>query len=121
MIFIDTNSTVTINDQIVTKVSHLILSGALHNNEKLPSVRKLAQMLVINPSTVQKAYLELEEKGFIYCEKNVGYFVNKNNESLKSEEIKKLFNSLDTIFNSLIAIGVTKDEILEKLNKQGGK
>jgi GntR family transcriptional regulator len=48
--------------QIKEQMKTMIISGALKADEKIPSVRELAQMLTINPNTIQKAYKELEQE-----------------------------------------------------------
>ena len=55
-----------IYEQIKDGLKKLIVSGAMAPDEKLPSVRALATQLSINPNTIQRAYNELENEGFIY-------------------------------------------------------
>ena len=45
--------------QIMDSLQKLIVSGAIAPDEKMPSVRELAQSLAINPNTIQRAYREL--------------------------------------------------------------
>ena len=52
-----------IYEQIVEKFRMLILSGAVEPSSKMPSVRQLAVELSINPNTIQRAYMELEQQG----------------------------------------------------------
>ena len=52
--------------QIKEGLCRLILSGAVKTGERLPSVRELAGQLAIKPNTIQRAYRELENDGFIY-------------------------------------------------------
>ncbi|KAA1039423.1 PLP-dependent aminotransferase family protein [Macrococcus equipercicus] len=52
-----------------------ILAGRLTFAEKLPSKRKLSQHLSISQTTVEIAYQQLQDEGFIYSKPKVGYFV----------------------------------------------
>ena len=52
-----------------------ILSGVLKPGEKLPSKRALAQNLEISKITVETAYSQLLEEGYIRACEKVGYFV----------------------------------------------
>jgi len=61
--------------QIKENLCRLICSGALATGERLPSVRELAGQLAINPNTIQRAYRELEQEGFIYSMTGKGSFV----------------------------------------------
>lgn len=55
-----------IYEQIKNGLKRLIVTGALKEGDKLPSVRSIATELAINPNTIQKAYNELENEGYIY-------------------------------------------------------
>ena len=54
-----------IYEQIKDGLRKLIVTGALAAGEKLPSVRSLATQLSINPNTIQRAYNELENEGYV--------------------------------------------------------
>ena len=54
-----------IYEQVCDGLRRLIVSGAIADGDKLPSVRALATQLAINPNTIQRAYNELESSG--YC------------------------------------------------------
>ena len=66
MILIDGRDKRPIYEQVVDKMSSLMLKGIIEADEKLPSVRSLAIDLSINPNTIQRAYMELEREGYIY-------------------------------------------------------
>jgi GntR family transcriptional regulator len=82
-----------IYEQIRDGLKKLIVSGAMSPDEKLPSVRALAQQLSINPNTIQRAYNELESEGFIYSIPGKGSFaaaVVDGGESRKQELKEKI-------------------------------
>ena len=54
-----------------------ILSGALAEGEKLPSKRALAENLEVSKITVETAYNQLLEEGYISSREKVGYFVER--------------------------------------------
>ena len=70
MIVIDSRDKRPIYEQVVDKLSDLMLVGVLSEGDKLPSVRSLAMELSINPNTIQKAYIELEHQGYVYSLNN---------------------------------------------------
>lgn len=78
MIVIDFQDRTPIYEQIIERVQTLIIKGILKADEQLPSVRKLAVDLAINPNTIQKAFAVLEQQGFIYSVKGRGSFVAPN-------------------------------------------
>jgi GntR family transcriptional regulator len=61
--------------QLVEQVKHAIETGALKPGDQLPSIRPLAEELVINANTVAKAYRELEREGVIELKQGAGAFV----------------------------------------------
>ncbi len=111
MIIIDNNSSMTIHEQLVKKISQLILSGALNENDKLPSVRKLALELSINPHTVNKAYAKLEMQKYIYCEKNKGFFVSTISSNIVTNETDNAYAILKEQVHLLLGLGVTKEDV----------
>lgn len=62
--------------QIMDLVKRRIAIGELKVGQQLPSVRDLAQQVVVNPNTVQKAYLELEREGYVATQRGMGTFVS---------------------------------------------
>ena len=61
--------------QIVRQVKYLVAAGRLAEGERLPSVRGLAEQLVVNPNTVARAYRELEALGVIETRGRAGSVV----------------------------------------------
>ena len=60
MIIVDYKDRRPIYEQIVEKFQMLIVKGVMEPDSQMPSVRKLAMDLSINPNTIQKAYTQLE-------------------------------------------------------------
>ena len=88
-----------IYEQIKDGLRRMIVTGAMAQDEKLPSVRALATQLSINPNTIQRAYNELENEGYIYSVAGKGSFVSgtadadARRETLK-EDLRKLAGEL---------------------------
>lgn len=91
MILLDYRDRRPIYEQVVEKLQDLMMCGGLEQDEKLPSVRSLAADLSINPNTIQRAYGELERRGFIYSVKGRGSFVSdtRSIQALKTGELRK--------------------------------
>lgn len=62
--------------QIIDEVRRSIALGLIGGDDPLPSVRRLASELRVNPNTVQQAYRELEREGVIYVRRGQGTFVS---------------------------------------------
>lgn len=71
--------------QVKEQIQHLIETGALVPGDQLPSVRGLAETLVMNPNTVTKVYRELEMEGVLEIHHGLGAFVAKRRITKKQE------------------------------------
>ena len=118
MVHLDFRDARPIYSQIVDNFRNQILSGILQQGDKLPSVRELASELAINPNTIQRAYRELEMSGFVASVPGKGSFVCGAMNSARAEQ-QPLWDALDQAAAALMALGVSKEELLQHL-KQGG-
>lgn len=85
MILIDYSERRPIYEQVTEKIAELIIRGVLPPESQLPSVRSLAMDLSINPNTIQRAYQELERKGYTYSVPGKGSFVSQKTEYLEEQ------------------------------------
>lgn len=97
MIVLDYRDKRPIYEQVVEKLEHLIICGAMEANSRLPSVRSLAMDLSVNPNTIQRAYAQLEQDGYIYSIIGRGNYVTD-----KSEWQKEHFDTLKADFRELL-------------------
>ena len=113
-IFIDNKSGAPIYDQIYTQLKNQIISGALQENEALPSIRNLAKDLRISVITTKRAYDELERQGFIYTLPAKGCFVApKNVELLREENLKKIEEHIQQIVQLAAGCNLSKEDLME--------
>jgi len=77
--------------QIESQVKHAIAAGAVRRDDSLPTVRKMAADLRVNPNTVARAYQNLERDGVIRTVPGAGCYVNGESPGLlQSEKIRRL-------------------------------
>lgn len=103
-----------IYEQIKDGIRRLILSGVLSPEAKLASVREMATELAINPSTIQRAYRELESEGYICSVAGKGSFVCARDEA-DEERKRELLGKFDELVTELGYIGVDKDMLTRRL------
>ncbi|MCH5212384.1 MAG: GntR family transcriptional regulator [Oscillospiraceae bacterium] len=116
-IIINNTSGVPIYEQIYTQLKNEIISGALKEDEPLPSIRGLAKGLRISVITTKRAYEELERSGYIYTLTGKGSFVAKRNtELIREEYLKKIENHLERISELARAVNIGKSELIDMLN-----
>ncbi|EDL65851.1 GntR family transcriptional regulator [Bacillus sp. SG-1] len=117
MFELDLRSRKPIYEQLVEKLKELIINEILKADEQLPSVRTLAGELTINPNTIQKAYRELENQGYIYSVKGRGSFVNPAAHTQNSEKMKNVISELEKLIAEGMYLGISSAEIIELIKK----
>ena len=116
-ILIDNKSGTPIYDQIYSQIKDQVISGALKQDELLPSIRGLAKDLRISFITTKRAYEELEKEGFIYTLPAKGcYVAPKNVELLREENLKKIEEHIDEIVRLAASCNLSKQEIMEMVH-----
>ena len=105
-----------IYEQLFNGISLLITSGQMKPDEKLPAVREVAKQFGINPNTVQKAYSQLEQSGFIYSMPAKGSYVSGERtaaDALRVEALRRAEQELRAARRA----GVTLEEIRTAADK----
>ena len=105
-----------IYEQIKDGLRRLVVTGAVKKDEKLPSVRELATSLSINPNTIQKAYRELEQEGYIYTVAGKGSYAAERADVAtgRNEELMKEF---DEIVKELLYLCQDKDILIRRIEE----
>ena len=111
MFKLDHSSSKPVYEQIKDNIKRLIIEGALKENEKIMSVRELAVSMAINPNTIQKAYKELENEGYIYSLRAKGNFVSSLGDIKEDKDITRLKKTVAENITELCYLGISKDEI----------
>jgi GntR family transcriptional regulator len=71
-------SSVPIYGQVVSQVIYGVAAGTLPVGSFIPSVRELAEMLVVHPNTVARAFQELERMGVVASRRGRGMEVTED-------------------------------------------
>lgn len=111
MIILDYQDRRPLYEQIAEKFRILILKGGLPAGEKMPSVRQLAVELSINPNTIQRAYMELEQEGIIYPVKGKGNFV-ADTDQIRKKSVEEYRKELTDLVNKGIELGLEEEELV---------
>ena len=121
MIVIDYQDRTPIYEQIVERVQTLIIKGILKSDEQLPSVRKLAVDLSINPNTIQKAFAVLEQQGFIYSVKGRGSFVTPNPKGGIAYKREEFYRELRETVSSARDLKIGLSDLQQKVAEYYGE
>ena len=115
MIVLDYRDKRPIYEQVVEKMEHLIACGGLESNSKLPSVRALALELSVNPNTIQRAYAQLEQDGYIYTIVGKGNYVTDKSE-WQTGRFQALKQDFTRLLQSARDAGLPREELLLLIN-----
>lgn len=125
MFELDYRSRLPIYEQLVEKFKQLMVANVLQAHEQLPSVRQLASQLTINPNTIQKAYRDLEQQGYIYSIPGKGSFVTPLQQQENSKKLSALKAQMEGLIAEALFLGMTEIECIQLIKsisqkKQGG-
>ena len=101
-----------IYEQVCDGLRRLIVSGAIADGEKLPSVRELAAEAGINPNTVQRAFSELEREGLIYTQRATGKYVTENADEIKSARQALAKTQVAEFLSNMQSLGYSVGDVI---------
>ena len=102
--------------QIVRFVQRGIISGAIQNQEELPSRRVLSSLLSVNPNTVQRTYKIMEDEGLIESRTGAKSCIAITEDRLvriRKQLVTEEIRSAITIFKQM---GLSRQETLDQIN-----
>lgn len=118
MIQLDERSSKPLYEQIIEQFKLLVMRESLKPGDAIPSVRRLAAELGITPSTVAKAYQELERQGVIETIRAKGTFIAQEVEiRMDDKKVLSLRNSLKSIALELKMMGYTREQAMELMTE----
>ncbi|HAO6229365.1 TPA: GntR family transcriptional regulator, partial [Listeria monocytogenes] len=94
-----------------------IVTGTYEAGDKLLSVRELATKLEVNPTTIQRAYAELEETEIIYTVRGTGKYLTEDKrriEQLENDIAKQL---TENFISEMSKLGINKEKIIAWVKK----
>jgi len=116
MILLDYRDKRPIYEQVVEKLERLIVSGGLEPLTRMPSVRSLAIELSVNPNTIQRAYAQLEQDGYLYTVSGRGSYVTAENEWRENKQ-GKVLREWQAVTLQAKESGITEEQLVEKLHQ----
>lgn len=120
MILLDYRDKRPIYEQVVEKLEKLIMGGALETDSKMPSVRAMGIDLAVNPNTIQRAYNQLEQEGYLYTVSGRGSFVAPESEWREGKK-KKMLAEWRLVTERAREAGLTREQLAGQLNQIYGE
>ena len=118
-IAINTGSSTPIYKQITDQVHLAVAAGKLAVGDQLPSVRALAEELVVNPNTIARAYADLARAGLIESKSGRGVFITRKRRVFTREEgWRRLEPQIDALIGEAMALDITPDDLEEVIQEK---
>ena len=102
--------------QIYEIVKLEIVSGKLKSGQKLLSVRELALTYKVNPNTIQKALVELENDKLIYTERTNGKFVTDDQKLINKYKTNMAIELTHKYISDMNDLGIDSSSLSDYLN-----
>ncbi|GGA89237.1 GntR family transcriptional regulator [Ornithinibacillus halotolerans] len=115
LIQLDFESNDPIYQQLVDQIIEGIARKELQPGEGLPSVRSLAADIGINLHTVNKAYKQLKQEGYILIHRQKGVVINPDGVPKADEDFRQ---RIEKSLRPLIAESICRDVSEEEFIKQ---
>jgi len=119
---INTGSNTPIYKQITDQVRHAVTTGRLAVGDQLPSVRALAEDLVVNPNTVARAYGDLMREGLLESRAGRGVFITPKRKIFsRAEGWRRLEPLLQALIGEAMILDFTREELRAAFEEKLGK
>jgi GntR family transcriptional regulator len=100
--------------QIIEEIKRQIVSGEREPGSKVESVRDLAKLMGVNPNTMQRAFVELEQREqIIYTEGTSGRFITKDSELIEKIKVQSVRRKISDFATLMKKSGFSKSDILK--------
>lgn len=96
--------------QLMQQIRHGVETGALRAGERLPTIRSLAEELVVNPNTVVRAYRELQHEGIVELRQGSGAYIGRSVVE-RGQIMTKAGKLIGSAIERLTALGLSEEEI----------
>jgi GntR family transcriptional regulator len=103
--------------QLMEQLRHAVETGALRVGDQLPTIRKVASDLVVNPNTVARAYRELEHEGLIELRHGSGAFI-KESVGGRVRLLRSAHALVRGAIERLVSLELTDDELRRVLESE---
>ena len=100
--------------QIADSLMDSIVRGDLPDESRLPSVRDYAIEAGVNPNTVMRTFVWLQQQELIYMKRGIGYFVASNAADRILQMRKEYFfdHEANYFFDRLSSFGISPEQLM---------
>ena len=102
--------------QLSRKMRAEIILGVYGKGEQIPSVRQLAADASVNPNTVQRALLLLEDEGLLCARGTAGRFITEDEALISRIREEMRADAVRALLKDTRELGITKSELLRYID-----
>lgn len=115
---IEPNNGIPIYEQLVRQVKYAVAEGILVPGQLIPSVRDMARQLAVNPNTVQRAYLQLQQEEILQSLRSRGVAVCEGAKKLCVADRQQLISErLASVVDEAIRSGLDEERLRAMFEK----
>lgn len=103
--------------QLIEHIELKIFSGEYPSGTKLPSVRDMAQDASVNPNTMQRALVKLEEDGLIITHRTSGRSITEDVSMIEKAKNQLAQQQILEFLEKMQLMGFQKQDTLILMNK----
>lgn len=105
--------------QIARSIEDDILSGALREEDPIPSTNQFAQFYSINPATAAKGVNLLVDEGMVYKKRGIGMFVAPGAVRAVQQKRRQTFwrETLPLLLGEAARLGISREQLLEHIQR----
>ena len=113
------NGTQAVFIQIADRLRREIANGNYPSGAQIPTVRQLAFEASVNPNTMQRALVLLEEEGLLISHGTVGRFVTSDTAVLENAKEKIRRETVERFLSEAEALGIPLLELIDYIKEVG--
>jgi len=102
--------------QIILQFSQAFARGDIKPGERIPSIRDISALLMVNSNTMQRVYQEMERDGLINSKRGTGYFFTEEKEMIEKKRRELVISSQSRFLEEMRALGCNDKDILKELD-----
>lgn len=103
--------------QLMEQMKLRIISGQYAPGQRIPSVRELASQAAVNPNTMQKALVGLEEQRLLYSQRTAGRFITQDTALIQQAKEAFALEQINEFIHTMTAMGFQQSETVQLLKR----
>ena len=104
--------------QLSQQLARRIIAGVYPPGSRLPSVRELAAEAGVNPNTMQRALVQLEQENLAKADRTAGRLVTQDVAALEAARLREAEAVIRDYFEAMAALGYDGEQAVQLLKEE---